>query len=318
MSDVFQELNGWYFWDESGANKHGPFESMGQAQTHCMAYGHSLTSGAPMPRVTARYKHENGNEYTVIAISNEHSEREEYQPRVVYQGDNGRVWDKPLIEFMSKMKLIANPSPAPMITQRGFVRTLFTDAEGRVCYMQESSAMCGGLIIAAMDDIQRDRHPATGEELPGGFRVSIEQVREIVGYLIFFVQNGTLPERKLPDGYLFGAVEGDERLDYLRLLALTSHPETWNFANGVVSEAAHQEQRWGKETDEGKGPNDWVFLVGYLMGKALEAHKQGDPDRVRHHCVAAGAVIYHFFRYYGLGDSGTSFQPGISEVVKVQ
>lgn len=59
-----------------------------------------------LPKVGNVYQHINGNVYTVIAIANEHSERPEYPPTVVYQGNNGLVWAKPLTNFQRKMKRI--------------------------------------------------------------------------------------------------------------------------------------------------------------------------------------------------------------------
>lgn len=52
------------------------------------------------------YQHINGNVYTIIAIANESSKRDEYPPTVVYQGKNGLVWAKPLTNFINKMTRI--------------------------------------------------------------------------------------------------------------------------------------------------------------------------------------------------------------------
>ncbi len=56
-----------------------------------------------VPKIGDRYKHRNGNMYTVIIIANEFSDRDEYPVTVVYQGDNGKVWAKPWHNFISRM-----------------------------------------------------------------------------------------------------------------------------------------------------------------------------------------------------------------------
>lgn len=59
------------------------------------------------PRQGYVYQHINGNVYHVVAIANQESKRPEYPPTVVYQGlINGKVWAKPLTNFMTKMTRI--------------------------------------------------------------------------------------------------------------------------------------------------------------------------------------------------------------------
>ena len=52
------------------------------------------------------YQHINSNIYTVIGVANEHSLRPDYPPTVVYQGENGLLWAKPLTNFQRKMTRI--------------------------------------------------------------------------------------------------------------------------------------------------------------------------------------------------------------------
>ena len=59
-----------------------------------------------VPKVGHSYQHINGNIYKVIAIANMRSERPEYPPTVVYEGSNGLVWCKPLVNFIRKMKRV--------------------------------------------------------------------------------------------------------------------------------------------------------------------------------------------------------------------
>lgn len=54
-----------------------------------------------------------------------------------------------------------------------------------------------------------------------------------------------------------------------RLEALINNPHTADFTEAVRTEAAHQRERWGAAHDDGKGDEDWFWLIGYLAGKAL-------------------------------------------------
>ena len=66
---------------------------------------------APVPRVNpyipdpgSVWVHTNGNEYTVLMLVNPCSERQEEDPTtVVYQGSNGRVWFRPLVDWFRSM-----------------------------------------------------------------------------------------------------------------------------------------------------------------------------------------------------------------------
>lgn len=46
-------------------------------------------------------------------------------------------------------------------------------------------------------------------------------------------------------------------------------PEFHDFVKAVPLEAAHQLQRWGTKSDDGKTSSDWFWLIGYLAGKVL-------------------------------------------------
>lgn len=50
--------------------------------------------------------HHNGNEYAVIEIANDHSDRPEYPRTVIYRGRNGRTWAKTESNFLEKMQFI--------------------------------------------------------------------------------------------------------------------------------------------------------------------------------------------------------------------
>ena len=58
------------------------------------------------PRAGQVYQHINSNIYTVVGVANEHSLRPDYPPTVVYKGENGLLWAKPLTNFQRKMTRI--------------------------------------------------------------------------------------------------------------------------------------------------------------------------------------------------------------------
>lgn len=59
-----------------------------------------------LPDVGTKYRHHNGNVYEVMFITNVGSQRPEYPVTVVYKGENGKVWSKPLADFKAKMSLV--------------------------------------------------------------------------------------------------------------------------------------------------------------------------------------------------------------------
>lgn len=49
------------------------------------------------------WSHRNGNVYRVVAVSNLHSDKDEYPPYVTYQGGNGRIWTRLLSDWHRSM-----------------------------------------------------------------------------------------------------------------------------------------------------------------------------------------------------------------------
>lgn len=86
----------------------------------------------------------------------------------------------------------------------------------------------------------------------------------------------------------------DMREDLQRLRNLISRPYHGAWLDEVLIEAAHQRERWGADGDAGKSPEDWFWLVGYLAGKALAAHRAGDTEKAHHHTVSTAAVLAHW------------------------
>jgi len=95
------------------------------------------------------------------------------------------------------------------------------------------------------------------------------------------------------------------------LEAALNTPETVDFDKAVPLEAAHQIKRWGSEHDDGKQPEDWFWLLGYLAGKALACSKAGNIEKAKHHCISSAAALRNWHAHLRTGS--TSMRPGIIE-----
>lgn len=110
------------------------------------------------------------------------------------------------------------------------------------------------------------------------------------------------------------------------LETLINIPQTAEFFEAVKLEAAHQIERWGVEHDEGKADGDWLFLLGHLGTKALNAgylYEVADPSRDDklndaahhrekrlHHIITCAAVCLNWHRARTGGN--TTMRPGIA------
>jgi hypothetical protein len=94
-----------------------------------------------------------------------------------------------------------------------------------------------------------------------------------------------------------------------RLTALINSPEIADYTKGVQLEASHQRERWGTSHDGGKEPADWFWLVGYLAGKALKAHIDGNSEKALHHTISTSAALCNWHAAI-LGK--TDMRPGIA------
>lgn len=99
------------------------------------------------------------------------------------------------------------------------------------------------------------------------------------------------------------------RDEVARLTRLIDTPHTDDFMAALPLEAAHQLKRWGNDHDEGKNPEDWFWLLGWLAGKAVHAAKTGDLEKAKHHTISSAAVMLNWYRR--LSGDDKSFQPGI-------
>ncbi len=101
---------------------------------------------------------------------------------------------------------------------------------------------------------------------------------------------------------------GRVRRDLEALQALIGRPHIGAWVDEVIAEAAHQRRRWGSEHDEGKEPQDWFWLIGFLAGKCLRAHLDGDTEKARHHTVSTAAALAHWAA--GIDGIETVMRPG--------
>lgn len=76
-----------------------------------------------------------------------------------------------------------------------------------------------------------------------------------------------------------------------RLSSLINSPQTGDFVEAVRVEAAHQKERWPAEHDAGKLDADWLWLVGWLVGKAVHAATQ---EKRLHHLITAAAALLNW------------------------
>lgn len=67
-------------------------------------------------------------------------------------------------------------------------------------------------------------------------------------------------------------------------------PNIHDFAQAIVSEAAHQRERWGTKDDAGKSPEDWLWLIAFLATKATQAMRYGDYEKYLHHIITCAAA----------------------------
>jgi hypothetical protein len=99
-----------------------------------------------------------------------------------------------------------------------------------------------------------------------------------------------------------------ERAELERLRGLINTPHTDDFFEAINLEAAHQIERFGDKRDQGKTPTDWLFLIGYLAGKAATSFIRGDTEKGKHHIVSSGAVLLNWWRH--VTGAHTEFRPG--------
>jgi len=126
---------------------------------------------------------------------------------------------------------------------------------------------------------------------------------------VFNAMNAASPAALKPaEAVQAGETSTTQELERLR--ALINSPHTEDFMSAVNLEAAHQQERWGAEHDEGKEPADWFWLLCYLSGKALAALIKGDKEKGLHHIISSGAMLLNWHR--NVTGEMTGMRPGIA------
>jgi hypothetical protein len=108
---------------------------------------------------------------------------------------------------------------------------------------------------------------------------------------------------------LHRAVTAEAELERLRAVIDTPHIE--QFHDAVRMEAAHQQERWGADHDEGKAPAEWFWLLGHLASKALAALAVGDRVKGLHHVISSAAVLQNWHRH--ASGEASRMRPGIEK-----
>lgn len=74
----------------------------------------STPSDTSLPLAGSAWRHHSGRAYTVLLLSNtEGDDPERFVPTVVYQGEDGRVWSRPVSDWHRSMSLLAAPKQTP-------------------------------------------------------------------------------------------------------------------------------------------------------------------------------------------------------------
>lgn len=82
--------------------------------------------------------------------------------------------------------------------------------------------------------------------------------------------------------------------EIIRLRELLNTPLYIDFLEAVQREGAHQVFRFGAPHDRHKDPQDWFWLIGYLAGKALRAHIDGNTEKALHHTISSAAALMNW------------------------
>jgi len=86
-------------------------------------------------------------------------------------------------------------------------------------------------------------------------------------------------------------------------------PEIDDFFEAVKKEAAYQRVRWSAEHDGGKTDADWLWLIGYLAGKALH-NPGGNKQKKLHRIITVAAAACNWWAAVR-GRTPSKMRPGI-------
>lgn len=66
-----------------------------------------------LPSPASIWQHTSGRRYTVLCVANMFTDRpEQYPVTIVYQGDNGRIWSRPAIDWARSMHPVSDGAEA--------------------------------------------------------------------------------------------------------------------------------------------------------------------------------------------------------------
>lgn len=82
----------------------------------------------------------------------------------------------------------------------------------------------------------------------------------------------------------------------LELERLINTPHTKDFLRAVELEAAHQIERWGKQHDLHKTPEDWLWTLCFLATKATQAARYKDKEKYKHHIITSAALLLNWHK----------------------
>jgi len=87
------------------------------------------------------------------------------------------------------------------------------------------------------------------------------------------------------------------KLKVKSLHEIINNPEIQDFIEGIKLEATHQINRWGKDHDNLKTPEDWLWLLAYLATKASQSSKYKDLKKYKHHIITCAAACLNWHKY---------------------
>jgi hypothetical protein len=109
---IYYDKGQWVGYDEAGLEYCRDTNYLKvRAEIHAYCEVLDVPLDGRIPASGETWKHSNGNEYVIDKLANQYSDRAEYPPTVVYQGANGKVWSKTLLNFLRKMTYVSSPEP---------------------------------------------------------------------------------------------------------------------------------------------------------------------------------------------------------------
>lgn len=106
--------------------------------------------------------------------------------------------------------------------------------------------------------------------------------------------NGSAPTRTVKVYAAPLPAADDTHAELRRLNAIIHSPESNEFLKGASIEAEYQRQLHGvDETDSRYDWQQWFWVTGYLLGKALAACRsgEGNGEKAKHHLVTSAALL---------------------------